>query len=259
VVEPVAEAIPKNTYLHDPHVTKEAPTEDTAAAVIHVVGIVETGTAETEITIEETGTAIEEIEEIVVSIVDEATEADITTVAATEGASVVEEGGDSEEVIEEVIGEDGTEVLDIVVVGLRAMLPPVDLQEISLSTHQPVLRGEEEVDTKTNTVVVRTMSLLVVVLVWDHLLDLSLLPQDKNILNNEVDTTIDDDTRTEVEVPNEITIEVMAGNGVIAMEMIDEVVIVESTRMEGAGVTKTIAVQNDGGIKIAKVLGKSGE
>jgi hypothetical protein len=157
VVEPVAEAIPKNTYPHDPRVTKEAPTEDTVAAVIHVVGIVETGTAETEITIEETGTAIEEIE---VSIVDEATEADITTVAATEEASVVEEEGDSEEVIE----EDGTEALDIVVVGLRAMLPPVDLQEISLSTHRPVLLAEE-VDTKTNTVVVRTMSLSVLVLV----------------------------------------------------------------------------------------------
>ena len=252
----MAEAIPKSTYLHDPHVTKEAPapapTEDTAAAAIHVVGIVETGTAETEITIEETGTAIEEIE---VSIVDEATEADITTVAGTEEASVVaEEEGDSEVVIE----EDGTGVLDIVVVGLRAMLPPVGLQEISLSTHRPVLLAEE-VDTKTNTVVAQTMSLSVVVLVWDRLLDLSLLPQDKNILNNEVDTTIDDDTRTEVEAPNEITIEVMAGNGVIAMEMIDEVVIVESTRMKGAGVKKTIAVQNDGGIKIAKVLGKSGK
>ena len=249
----MAEAIPKNTYLQNPHVTKEPPTEDTAAVVIHVVGIVETGTVETEITIEETGTAIEEIE---VSIMDEAIEADITTVATTEEASVVaEEEGDSEVVIE----EDGTEVLDIVVVGLRAMLPPVDLQEISLSTHRPVLLAEEEVDTKTNTVVVRTMSLSVVVLVWDHLLDLSLLPQDKNTLNNEVDTTIDDDTRTGVEAPNEITIEVMAGNGVIAMEMIDEVAIVESMRMEGAGVKKTIAVQNDGGIKIAKVLGKSGE
>jgi hypothetical protein len=259
-VELVAEAIPKSTYLHDPHVTKEAPapTEDTAAAVIHVVGIVETGTAETgtaetEITIEETGTAIEEIE---VSIVDEATEADIMTVAATEEASVVaEEVGDSEVVIE----EDGTGVLDIVVVGLRAMLPPVGLQEISLSTHRPVLLAEEEVDTKTNTVVARIMSLSVVAVVWARLLDLSLHPQDKNILNNEVDTTIDDDTRTEVEAPNEITIEVMAGNGVIAMEMIDGVVIVESTRMKGAGVKKMIAVQNDGGIKIAKVLGKSGE
>jgi hypothetical protein len=247
VVEPVAEAIPKNTSLHDPHVTKEALTEVTAVVVIHVVGIVETGTAETEITIEETGTAIEEIE---VSIVDEATEADITTVAATEEASVVEEEGDSEEVIE----EDGTEVLDIVVVGLRAMLPPVALQEISLSTHPPVLLAEEEVDSKTNTVVVRAMSLSVAGLVWDRLLDLSLLPQGKNILNNEVDTTVDDDTRTEVEAPNEITIGVM-----ITMEMIDEVVIVESTRMEGAGVKKTIAVQNDGGIKIAKVLGKSCE
>jgi len=251
VVEPVAEAIPKNTYPHDPRVTKEAPTEDTVAAVIHVVGIVETGTAETEITIEETGTAIEEIE---VSIVDEATEADITTVAATEEASVVEEEGDSGEVIEEVIEEDGTEVLDIVVAGLRAMLPPVALQEISLSTHPPVLLAEEEVDSKTNTVVVRAMSLSVAGLVWDRLLDLSLLPQGKNILNNEVDTTVDDDTRTEVEAPNEITIGVM-----ITMEMIDEVVIVESTRMEGGGVKKTIAVQNDGGIKIAKVLGKSCE
>jgi len=183
----VAEAIPKNTYLHDPHVTKEPPTEDTAAAVIHVVDIVETGTVETEIMIEETGMAIEEIE---VSIVDEAIEADITTVATTEEASVVaEEEGDSEVVIE----EDGTEVLDIVVVGLQAMLPPVDLQEISLSTHRPVLLAEEEVDTKTNTVVARTMSLSVLVLVWAHPLDLSLLPQDKNIL---VDMTIDDVTRT---------------------------------------------------------------
>ena len=117
----MAGAIQKNTYPHDLYVTKEAPTEDIAAAVIHVAGIA----PGTEITIEETGTAIEEIE---VSIVDAATEADITTVAATKEASVVVEGADSEVVIE----EDGMEVLDIVVVDLRAMLPPVDLQEISL-------------------------------------------------------------------------------------------------------------------------------
>jgi hypothetical protein len=61
-----------------------------------------------------------------------------------------------------------------------------------------------------------------------------------------------------VDAPKEIIIEVMAGNGVIAIEMIDEVIFVESTRMEG-GVKKTIAVQNDGGIKIEKALGKSGE
>ena len=253
MVELGAEAIPKSTSLHDPLVTKEAPTEapteDTAVAVIHVVGIVETGTAETEITIEETGTAIEEIE---VSIVDEATEADITTVAATEEASVVEEEGDSEEVKEEVIGEDGMEVLDIVVVDLRAMLPPVDLQEISLSTHRPVLLAEEEVDTKTNTVVVRTMSLSVVGGLH-HPLDLSLLPQDKSILNNRVATTIDDATRIEAEAPNEIIIEIMVENGVITMEMTDGlVIVVENTRMEGTDVKKTIAVQNDGDIKIAQ-------
>ena len=250
----MAEGTQKNTYPHDLHVMKEGPTEDTAAAVIHVAGI-----AETEIMIEETGMAIEEIEEIEVSIVDAVTGADIMTVAAIEEASVVaEEEADSEVV---AIEEDGTEASDIAVVGLRVMLPPADLQEISLSTHQPVPLAEG-VHTKINTVVVRTMSLsvvVVVVVVSDHPLDLSLLPQDKSILNG-VDMTIDDDTRTEVEVPNEIIIEVMAENGVIVMEMTAGAVIVENTRMEGAGVRKTIAVQNDGGIeKLYKSFGKSGE
>ena len=207
-----------------------------------------TGTGEIEITIKETEMAIEAIE---VSIVDEvAIEADLTTVAATEEVSVAaeEEAVDTEAGIE----EDGMEELDIVVaVVLAVMLPPAGLQEISLSTHQPVPPAAAvlEVDTKTGTAAALIMSLSVVlVLEGERRLDLSLHLQGKNTLTNEeANTAIDDDTMTGVEVVNEIIIEVMVENEVIEMEMTDGVVIVVNTRMAGVGVTKMIAVLNDGG------------